>query len=147
MSPTTGAFASTTYTVGTGNMSVYNYQTGAGSNNPLAIGKGGAGTTHGVTTVKELDNTGRTADDLIGNIYNLNILVDGKETVGFLRNADYMKGNYSAAEITRGEKDFNIRDTHINSIDFASTAEWWTVILWCRNFKRQVTAYNDWSRQ
>ena len=123
MSPTTGAFASTTYTVGTGNMSVYNYQTGAGSNNPLAIGKGGAGTTHGVTTVKVLDNTGRTADDLIGNIYNLNILVDGKENVGFLRNADYMKGNYSAAAITRGEKDFNIRDTHINSIDFASTAD------------------------
>ena len=82
MSPTTGAFASTTYTVGTGNMNVYNYQTGAGSNNPLAIDKGGAGTTHGVTTVKVLDNTGRTADDLIGNIYNLNILVDGKENVG-----------------------------------------------------------------
>ena len=124
MSPTTGPFSSTTYTVGTGNMSVYNYQTGAGSNNPSAMGRGSVGTTHGVSTAKALDNTGRTADDLIGNIYNLNILVDGKENVGFLRNVDYMSGgHYSAAAITKGTRDFEIRDTHINSINFANTAD------------------------
>lgn len=32
---------------------------------------------------KARDNTGRTADDVIGNIYNLNIVVDGTENVGF----------------------------------------------------------------
>ena len=123
MNPSTGPFASTTYTIGTGNMSVYNYQTGIGSNNPSAMGQGGAGTVHGVTVAKTLDNTNRTGDDLIGNIYNLNILVDGKENVGFLRKSDYMKGSYSTSAITKGEADFNIRDTHINSIDFANTAD------------------------
>ena len=68
------------YTVGTGAMSVYNYQTGRGANGTSV---GSVGTTHGVAIAKDLDNTGRGANDLIGNIYNLNIIVDCKENVGF----------------------------------------------------------------
>ena len=115
MSPALGPNAGKSYTVGKGNMSVYNYQTGAGAN-----GTGIGGKTSGTAI---LDNTGRTADDLIGNIYNLNILVDGTENVGFLRKADYMNGSYSAVALTKATGDFNIRDTHVNSIDFASTAD------------------------
>lgn len=110
--------------VGTGHMSVYNYQTGKGSNASGANNAGAAGTMHGikVADVKVLDNTERTIDDPIGNIYNLNILVGGTENVGFLRKSDYMKGNYSATALARARKDFEIRNTHIRDIDFTSTA-------------------------
>ncbi len=119
MTPTTGTYAGKVYTVGRGNMSVYNYQTGIGAN---GNGVGGTGTPHGITVAKTLNNTGRTANDLIGNIYNLNILVDGTENVGFLRKSDYMAGNYSAAALSKAAGDFNIMDTHVRNIDFAPTA-------------------------
>ncbi|MDO4690657.1 MAG: autotransporter-associated N-terminal domain-containing protein, partial [Fusobacterium sp.] len=110
----TGQYNGQVYNVGKGTMSVYNYQTGKGAN----------GTGLGGKTVDKanLDNTGRTEKDLIGNIYNLNILVDGTENIGFLRNFDYMYGNYSQATKTLAENDFNIKDTHIKSINFSSTA-------------------------
>ena len=98
-----------------GHMSVYDYQTGKG-----ADGNGLGGKT---TDRANLDNTGRTLDDLIGNIYNLNIVVDGKENVGFLRKSDYMKGNYDADIQTLAEKDFVIKDSHIASIDFANNTD------------------------
>ena len=98
-----------------GHISVYDYQTGKG-----ADGNGLGGKT---TNRANLDNTGRTLDDLIGNIYNLNIVVDGKENVGFLRKADYMKGNYAPDIKTLAEKDFVIKDTHITSIDFANNTD------------------------
>ena len=98
-----------------GHISVYDYQTGKGAN-----GNGLGGKT---TDRANLDNTGRTLDDLIGNIYNLNIVVDGKENVGFLRKADYMKGNYDADIKTLAEKDFVIRDSHVRSIDFTNTTD------------------------
>ena len=98
-----------------GHMSVYDYQTGKG-----ADGNGLGGKT---TDRANLDNTGRTLDDLIGNIYNLNIVVDGKENVGFLRKSDYMKGNYDADIQTLAEKDFVIKDSHIASIDFADNTD------------------------
>ena len=104
------------YNIGTGTMSVYNYQTGKGANG-TGLGGKAAGTT------ADLDNTGRDEKDLIGNIYNLNIVVDGKENVGFLRNYDYMYGNYSPTIQSLVQNDFNIRDTHVNSIDFTSTAD------------------------
>ena len=98
-----------------GHISVYDYQTGKGSD-----GNGLGGKT---TDRANLDNTGRTLDDLIGNIYNLNIVVDGKENVGFLRKSDYMKGNYDADIQTLAEKDFVIKDSHIASIDFADNTD------------------------
>ena len=98
-----------------GHISVYDYQTGKG-----ADGNGLGGKT---TDRANLDNTGRTLDDLIGNIYNLNIVVDGKENVGFLRKSDYMKGNYDADIQTLAEKDFVIKDSHIASIDFANNTD------------------------
>ncbi|QYR54503.1 autotransporter-associated N-terminal domain-containing protein [Fusobacterium hwasookii] len=98
-----------------GHISVYDYQTGKG-----ADGNGLGGKT---TDRANLDNTGRTLDDLIGNIYNLNIVVDGKENVGFLRKSDYMKGNYDADIQTLAQKDFVIKDSHIASIDFANNTD------------------------
>ena len=98
-----------------GHISVYDYQTGKG-----ADGNGLGGKT---TDRANLDNTGRTLDDLIGNIYNLNIVVDGKENVGFLRKSDYMKGNYDADIKTLAEKDFVIKDSHVASIDFANNTD------------------------
>ena len=98
-----------------GHISVYDYQTGKGSD-----GNGLGGKT---TDRANLDNTGRTLDDLIGNIYNLNIVVDGKENVGFLRKSDYMKGNYDADIQTLAEKDFVIKDSHVTSIDFADNTD------------------------
>ena len=98
-----------------GHISVYDYQTGKG-----ADGNGLGGKT---TNRANLDNTGRTLDDLIGNIYNLNIVVDGKENVGFLRKSDYMKGNYDADIQTLAEKDFVIKDSHVASIDFADNTD------------------------
>ncbi|WP_158612524.1 autotransporter domain-containing protein, partial [Leptotrichia sp. OH3620_COT-345] len=88
--------------VGEGHKRVYDYQKEKGTN---------------------LDNTGRTVDDPIGNIFNLNILVGGRENVGFLRKSDYMKGGYSAAAQALAQKDFVIRDTHVKSIDFTGTAD------------------------
>ena len=120
----TGPYRGQTYTTGTGTMSVYNYQTGIGAN---GTGAGGVGTTHGIGTVKTLDNAGRTAADLIGNIYNLNIVVDGKENVGFLRNYDYMYngryGSYSTAALALAQGDFNIKDSHVKSINFTLTTD------------------------
>ncbi|QNE68449.1 autotransporter-associated N-terminal domain-containing protein [Fusobacterium hwasookii] len=98
-----------------GHISVYDYQTGKG-----ADGNGLGGKT---TDRANLDNTGRTLDDLIGNIYNLNIVVDGKENVGFLRKSDYMKGNYDADIQTLAQKDFVIKDSHVASIDFANNTD------------------------
>ena len=98
-----------------GHISVYDYQTGKGSD-----GNGLGGKT---SDRANLDNTGRTLDDLIGNIYNLNIVVDGKENVGFLRKSDYMKGNYDADIQTLAEKDFVIKDSHVASIDFANNTD------------------------
>ena len=49
------------YNIGTGTMSVYNYQTGKGANG-TGLGGKAAGTT------ADLDNTGRDEKDLIGNI-------------------------------------------------------------------------------
>ena len=99
-----------TVNVGDGHISVYDYQTG-----------NGLGTK--TTDRASLDNSGRTLNDPIGNIYNLNITVSGRENVGFLRKSDYMKGTYSSAAQTLAQKDFIIKDTHVRSIDFSSTAD------------------------
>lgn len=142
----TGQFGGT-YTVGTGTMSVYNYQTGKGAN---GTGTGGVGTTHGIGTAKTLDNTGRNANDLIGNIYNLNIVVDGKENVGFLRNYDYMyngaNGSYSAAAQALAQGDFNIKDTHVKSINFTSTTDGGTLFRTDRfgiNLEKNLTGSQE----
>ena len=100
--------------VGTGHISVYDYQTGTGGTEAKA---------KQVADRAVLDKTGRTEDDIIGNIYNLNILVDGKENVGFLRRSDFMDGDYSAAIRPLIERDMEIRDTHVENIDFSNTAD------------------------
>ena len=102
--------------VGTGHISVYDYQTGTGTGGTEAKAKQ-------VADRAVLDKTGRTEDDIIGNIYNLNILVDGKENVGFLRRSDFMDGDYSAAIRPLIERDMEIRDTHVENIDFSNTAD------------------------
>ncbi len=78
----------------------------------------------------------RPYTDPIGNIYNLNIKVDGRENVGLLRKSDYMEGiNYDQLTNTntvlngkidglaRAKNDFIITDSHIERIDFANTAK------------------------
>ena len=143
----TGTYRGQTYTVGTGTMSVYNYQTGIGAN---GTGTGGVGTTHGIGTAKTLDNAGRTAADLIGNIYNLNIVVDGKENVGFLRNYDYMYngryGSYSTAALALAQGDFNIKDSHVKSINFTSTTDGGTLFRTDRfgiNLEKNLTGSQE----
>ena len=101
--------------VGEGHISVYDYQTGKGAD--------GNGLGAKAANRANLDNTGRDQNDPIGNIYNLNIVVDGKENVGFLRKADYMHGNYSASAQAIAEKDFVIKDSHVTSIDFADNTD------------------------
>ena len=101
--------------VGEGHISVYDYQTGKGAD--------GNGLGAKATNRANLDSTGRDQNDPIGNIYNLNIVVGGKENVGFLRKADYMKGNYSATAKALAEKDFVIKDTHVKSINFTNTTD------------------------
>ena len=86
----------------------------------------------------DLDNTGRPnygtdpsnpgtspvyGDDLIGNIYNLQILVDGSENIGFLRKSDYMDGSYDEATKGRRTNDFILTDSHIKNINFTGTAQ------------------------
>ena len=70
----------------------------------------------------------RPNTDPIGNIYNLNILVNGKENVGLLRKSDYMQGNkYDLGGfmpgLTRSKGDFVITDSHVQSIDFSKDAK------------------------
>ena len=70
----------------------------------------------------------RPNTDPIGNIYNLNILVNGKENVGLLRKSDYMQGNkYDLGGfmpgLTRSKNDFVITDSHVQSIDFSKDAK------------------------
>ena len=101
--------------VGEGHISVYDYQTGKGAD--------GNGLGAKAANRANLDSTGRDQNDPIGNIYNLNIVVDGKENVGFLRKADYMHGNYSASAQAIAEKDFVIKDSHVTSIDFADNTD------------------------
>ena len=84
-------------------------------------------------TTENINSTGRTVDDLIGNIYNLNILVNGNNNVGFLRNSDYMNGTYSTETLTRSTKDFVLKVAndgtgHIETIDFKNTATGGTLI-------------------
>ena len=62
-------------------------------------------------------------DDLIGNIYNLQVLVDGSENIGFLRKSDYMAGSYNAATLSRSMHDFILTDSHIKNINFSNTAQ------------------------
>ncbi len=81
----------------------------------------------------QIDSTGRDSNDLIGNIYNLNISVDGKDNVGFLRKSDYMNGNnYALTEKLRAQNDFNIKlgskTGHIETIDFTDNATGGTLI-------------------
>ena len=107
---------------GTGHVSVYNYQKGIGYDGDGLEAKDAA-------SAASIDNTGRydaatsTTEDPIGNIYNLNITVDGIENVGLLRNSDYMAGEYSSTARSLAEKDFRITDGHIESIDFSNTAD------------------------
>ena len=101
--------------VGEGHISVYDYQTGKGAD--------GNGLGAKAANRANLNSTGRDQNDPIGNIYNLNIVVDGKENVGFLRKSDYMKGNYSASAQAIAEKDFVIKDSHVTSIDFADNTD------------------------
>ena len=70
----------------------------------------------------------RPNTDPIGNIYNLNILVNGKENVGLLRKSDYMQGNkYDLGGfmpgLARSKGDFVITDSHVQSIDFSKDAK------------------------
>ena len=70
----------------------------------------------------------RPNTDPIGNIYNLNILVNGKENVGLLRKSDYMQGNkYDLGGfmpgLARSKNDFLITDSHVQSIDFSKDAK------------------------
>ena len=70
----------------------------------------------------------RPNTDPIGNIYNLNILVNGKENVGLLRKSDYMQGSkYDLGGfmpgLARSKNDFVITDSHVQSIDFSKDAK------------------------
>ena len=70
----------------------------------------------------------RPDTDPIGNIYNLNILVNGKENVGLLRKSDYMQGSkYDLGGfmpgLARSKNDFLITDSHVQSIDFSKDAK------------------------
>ena len=70
----------------------------------------------------------RPSTDPIGNIYNLNILVNGKENVGLLRKSDYMQGSkYDLGGfmpgLARSKNDFVITDSHVQSIDFSKDAK------------------------
>ena len=70
----------------------------------------------------------RPTTDPIGNIYNLNILVNGKENVGLLRKSDYMQGskydlNGFMPGLARSKGDFVITDSHVQSIDFSKDAK------------------------
>ena len=70
----------------------------------------------------------RLNTDPIGNIYNLNILVNGKENVGLLRKSDYMQGSkYDLGGfmpgLARSKNDFVITDSHVQSIDFSKDAK------------------------
>nr|WP_314115470.1 autotransporter-associated N-terminal domain-containing protein [uncultured Leptotrichia sp.] len=70
----------------------------------------------------------RANTDPIGNIYNLNVVVNGTENVGLLRKSDYMQGNkYDIGGfmpgLARSKNDFVITDSHINSIDFTKDAK------------------------
>ncbi|WP_147369684.1 autotransporter-associated N-terminal domain-containing protein, partial [Fusobacterium hwasookii] len=70
----------------------------------------------------------RPDTDPIGNIYNLNILVNGKENVGLLRKSDYMQGskydlNNFMPGLARSKNDFVITDSHVQSIDFSKDAK------------------------
>ncbi len=78
----------------------------------------------------------RSYTDPIGNVYNLNIKVDGSENVGLLRKSDYMEGtNYDQRTNTnallntkidgliRAKNDFVITDSHVERIDFTDTAK------------------------
>ena len=111
----TNTVSGTPVQVGEGHISVYDYQTGKGAD--------GNGLGAKAANRANLDSTGRDQNDPIGNIYNLNIVVDGKENVGFLRKADYMHGNYSASAQAIAEKDFVIKDSHVTSIDFADNTD------------------------
>ena len=111
----TNTVSGTPVQVGEGHISVYDYQTGKGAD--------GNGLGAKAANRANLDSTGRDQNDPIGNIYNLNIVVDGKENVGFLRKSDYMKGNYSASAQAIAEKDFVIKDSHVASIDFANNTD------------------------
>ena len=111
----TNTVSGTPVQVGEGHISVYDYQTGKGAD--------GNGLGAKAANRANLDSTGRDQNDPIGNIYNLNIVVDGKENVGFLRKADYMHGNYSASAQAIAEKDFVIKDSHVASIDFANNTD------------------------
>ena len=87
--------------------SVYNYQKSQGEN---------------------IDKGNRDSNDLIGNIYNLNILVDGNSNVGLLRKSDYMSGTYNTDILTQSQKDFVLKvdktggTGHIQTADFSNTA-------------------------
>ena len=111
----TNTVSGTPVKYGEGHISVYDYQTGKGAD--------GNGLGAKAANRANLDSTGRDQNDPIGNIYNLNIVVDGKENVGFLRKADYMHGNYSASAQAIAEKDFVIKDSHVTSIDFADNTD------------------------
>ena len=71
----------------------------------------------------------RPDTDPIGNIYNLNILLNGTENVGLLRKSDYMQGSkydlngFMATGLTRAKNDFVITDSHVQSIDFSKDAK------------------------
>ena len=70
----------------------------------------------------------RPDTDPIGNIYNLNIFVNGKENVGLLRKSDYMQGtkydlNNFMPGLARSKNDFVITDSHVQSIDFSKDAK------------------------
>ena len=74
-----------------------------------------------------IDRGSRNSDDLIGNIYNLNITVNGNQNVGFLRKSDYMSGSYNSDTLLRSQKDFVLKVStdgtgHIQTANFLDSA-------------------------
>ncbi|MDO5089093.1 MAG: autotransporter-associated N-terminal domain-containing protein, partial [Leptotrichiaceae bacterium] len=68
--------------------------------------------------------TARPDTDPIGNIYKLNILVNGTENIGILKKSDYMEGTkYYGNGLSRAKNDFVITDSHVEKIDFSKDAK------------------------